>query len=349
MSWHHVVSDFTVSRSIERKVQSALEACLPTEHRHRENVVRAYFEPSMSLLKLEGDLRQVTEILSIQALRDFYPDGCVRMQRLLRELAEETAHEEKAQLASKAADALEHYKPEGTTQDGNLPASKFKHNQLNTEGRDPDNTLSKTMLGGGTTRDSSWVRRQWLIVRVVIATLMALTLKLGLDWSTSRSSFSVECPKHFQSLIVEEHGIGLCVPRSGWEIDRGPVDVDAADIFIRKSVDHDIGLHLHLSLLPPTFASKEKHPEYLRRLVNTYRQLDNELKYSEGVLSGYPTGSFQLKVKTSTTSIPKPTRYSIVFLTEEKILEAIRVWKHNPLDKRVLERMVSSLVFRAIR
>lgn len=159
----------------------------------------------------------------------------------------------------------------------------------------------------------------------------------------------VNCPPHTQPFTSAELGIAFCFPRQGWELDQGPVAVDAADVYLRKSSDHDIGLHLHISLLPPRWAKRDLHVKYVERITDTWRQLDENLSVIPANIGGYSGYTFSLVVRTSTAGAGKPTKTTMVFLSEEKLLEAIRVWKGDSADKAALDRVVSTLTFRPLR
>jgi hypothetical protein len=67
--------------------------------------------------------------------------------------------------------------------------------------------------------------------------------------------------------VVDELRFGFCYPRKAWELDSGPVDVRAADIYLRRSDDRDTGIHFHVSL---TLAACAGRPDaYTAEVVHT--------------------------------------------------------------------------------
>ena len=131
---------------------------------------------------------------------------------------------------------------------------------------------------------------------------------------------TIACPENYQSHYVSQLYFGFCYPRYGWELDRGPVDVRAADIYVRNSVNRDISVHFHVSLIPSNYS--EKHDEYSQKTADTWRQLDANLEYKKGFMAGRESYEFSLLVKDK-NSRERPTTVIHVYLSSEKLLEII--------------------------
>ena len=93
---------------------------------------------------------------------------------------------------------------------------------------------------------------------------------------------TVACPDAFQSYYVTQLSFGFCYPRVGWEVDSGPIDVRAADIYVRNSSNRDISVHFHVSLIPANYV--DDHDEYSKQTANTWKQLDDQLTYEKTFL-----------------------------------------------------------------
>jgi len=130
----------------------------------------------------------------------------------------------------------------------------------------------------------------------------------------------VACPENFQSHFISQLDFGFCYPRSGWEVDRGPIDIKAADIYVRNSSNRDVSVHFHVSLIPAS--RTDNHDVYSEEIANTWRQLDENLSFSKGFLSSRPAYIFQLNVH-DRNGVSRPTEVVHVYLTSEKLLEII--------------------------
>jgi hypothetical protein len=154
---------------------------------------------------------------------------------------------------------------------------------------------------------------------------------------------TISCPDTYQSMYVSQLRFGFCYPRAGWELDRGPIDVKAADIYLRNSANLDTGVHFHVSLIPGNYAGK--YEDYTTQVAKTWRQLDPALRLEKTFLAGREAFLFTLLVK-DRRGIARPTEVMHVYLTEEKLLEIITTRFHDtpPEDAMVMGRVRSSVV-----
>lgn len=153
----------------------------------------------------------------------------------------------------------------------------------------------------------------------------------------------IACADTFQSYFVPQLRFGFCFPREGWELDKGPIDVKAADIYVRKAENKDVGIHFHVSLIPASYA--DKHEKYTEQVANTWRQLDPNLIFWKTFLAGREAYQFSLQVK-DRKGISRPTEVVHVFLTPDRLLEIIttRFAETPEIDTSALSRVRSSLV-----
>jgi len=131
---------------------------------------------------------------------------------------------------------------------------------------------------------------------------------------------TIACPHNYQSHYVSQLDFGFCYPRHGWELDRGPIDVRAADIYVRNASNRDISVHYHVSLIPSNYTVK--HEQYSRKTADTWRQLDANLEYKTGFLAGRKSYEFSLMIK-DRNEVSRPTNIIHVYLSAEKLLEII--------------------------
>ena len=152
----------------------------------------------------------------------------------------------------------------------------------------------------------------------------------------------IACAETFQSYFVSQLRFGFCFPREGWELDKGAIDVKAADIYVRNARNKDVGIHFHVSLIPASYASS--HDKYTEQVANTWRQLDPNLIFEKTFLAGRESYQFSLSVK-NREGITLPTVVSHVFLTSDRLLEIISThFLETPeADKNVLSQVRSSL------
>lgn len=154
---------------------------------------------------------------------------------------------------------------------------------------------------------------------------------------------TISCAETYQSYFVPQLRFGFCYPRVGWELDKGPIDIKAADIYIRNAANRDVSVHFHVSLIPANYASK--HDEYTRQVANTWRQLDTNLTLTKVFIAGREAYQFVLIVK-DRNGIPRPTEVMHVYLTPEKLLEIITTrFEQTPeVERNTLALIRSSLV-----
>jgi hypothetical protein len=131
---------------------------------------------------------------------------------------------------------------------------------------------------------------------------------------------TISCPVNYQSHYISQLKFGFCYPRHGWEVDRGPIDVRAADIYVRNAANRDVSVHFHVSLIPSNYSSK--HDEYSQLTANTWKQLDDNLSYTKGFLNGRYLYKFNLNVL-DRNGVTRPTEVNHIFLDSEKLLEII--------------------------
>lgn len=141
-----------------------------------------------------------------------------------------------------------------------------------------------------------------------------------LDKIRNREEPIIACPDSYQSSYISQLRFGFCYPRAGWELDRGAIDVRAADIYLRVAKNRDTSVHYHVSLIPSNYS--EKHEEYSQHVANTWKQIDKNLEFSKGFLSGRPYYKFKLLVQDK-NQVYRPTEVLHVYLTSEKLLEII--------------------------
>jgi len=149
----------------------------------------------------------------------------------------------------------------------------------------------------------------------------------------------VACPDNYQSHYISQLGFGFCYPRHGWELDRGAIDIRAADIFLRYASNRDVSIHYHVSMIPSNFS--DKHEDYSNHVANTWKQLDPNLKMSKSFLSGRRSYNFKLYVK-DRNSISRPTEVTHVYLSPEKLLEII-VTRFEDTAAEVIEQQARIL------
>lgn len=154
---------------------------------------------------------------------------------------------------------------------------------------------------------------------------------------------TVACADTYQGHFVSELRFGFCFPREGWEIDQGPINVKAADIYVRNSSNKDVGIHFHVSLIPASYA--DKHEKYTEQVANTWRQLDGNLTFRKVFLAGREAYQFALEVK-DRNDITRPTEVVHVFLTPDRLLEIISTRFSETADSEIstMSRILSSLV-----
>lgn len=153
----------------------------------------------------------------------------------------------------------------------------------------------------------------------------------------------IACADSYQSYFVPQLRFGFCFPREGWELDKGPIDVKAADIYVRNASNKDLGVHFHVSLIPASYA--DKHEKYTEQVANTWRQLDPNLTFGKTFLAGRDAYQFSLQVK-DRKGVSRPTEVVHVFLTPDRLIEIIstRFAETTESDISVLSRVRSSLV-----
>ena len=158
------------------------------------------------------------------------------------------------------------------------------------------------------------------------------------------TSMSVSCPPGSQSYVVDILRFGFCYPREGWEVDAGAIGINAADIYVRKSGNRDIGVQLHVSLIPASWANRPI--EYSAEVAKTWRQLDSALVQSRTFVGGRDAYVFSLHVK-DRAGRSRPTEVTHIYLDPERLIEAIATWfEDTPQSIRDdLGKMKSSLTF----
>ncbi|MEJ3721802.1 hypothetical protein WGM54_28345, partial [Paenibacillus polymyxa] len=112
---------------------------------------------------------------------------------------------------------------------------------------------------------------------------------------------------------------------------------------VRNSANKDLGVHFHVSLIPPSYAGK---PDvYTQKVANTWRQLDPDLTFAKTSLAGREAYQFSLMVKDH-KGIPRPTEVVHLYLTSDRLLEIIstRFMETAELDASALSRIRSSVV-----
>jgi hypothetical protein len=137
------------------------------------------------------------------------------------------------------------------------------------------------------------------------------------------NSVSVSCPVGFQPYNVDTLRFAFCYPREGWEVDAGAIGVRAADIYLRKSGNHDIGVHFHIALVPAGWAGKPD--SYTDNVAATWRQLDAQLSTSKSFIGGRDAYGFALKVR-DRQGRSRPTEIFHIYLDRERIIEIISTW-----------------------
>ena len=156
----------------------------------------------------------------------------------------------------------------------------------------------------------------------------------------------ISCSEGYQSFYTKKLKLGFCYPRYGWEIDKASIEINAADIFVRKSDKRDVSVHLHISLIPANYF--EKHKEYMKAVSNTWKQLDDNLEFKETYLSGKEAYEFSLNVK-DRESRSRPTEVTSTFITKEKLLEVILTWFEDTLknDINTMKKIKSTIVIQS--
>lgn len=154
------------------------------------------------------------------------------------------------------------------------------------------------------------------------AAILVLLLILGnsLYSETCGDEPTLACADGYQSHYVSQLRFGFCYPRRAWELDSGPIDARAADIYLRYSNDRDIGVHYHLSLIPIAFVGKEQ--DYFDNIVKTWSQLDPNIQAGKVYVGGREAYQFSLLVGDSKQR-QKPTTVTHIYLSSEKLLEII--------------------------
>jgi len=157
-------------------------------------------------------------------------------------------------------------------------------------------------------------------------------------------SVSVSCPVGMQSRVVDELRFAFCYPREAWELDSGPIDVRAADLYLRRSDDRDTGIHFHVSLIPPAWAGKSE--AYTAEVARTWSQLDANIKQSKGFIGGRNAYVFSLRVK-DRLGRSRPTEVTHIYLDPERLLEIISTWfdKTPASITDEIQQVKSSLTF----
>ena len=124
----------------------------------------------------------------------------------------------------------------------------------------------------------------------------------------------------------------------------GPIGVRAADIFIRQSRNRDIGLHFHVSLIPPAWSGRPA--DYNDQVARTWKQLDANLRQAKGFIGGRDAYLFALHVK-DRLSRSRPTEVTHIYLDAERLLEIIMTWfEETPRDElEQMQKVKSSLTF----
>lgn len=209
--------------------------------------------------------------------------------------------------------------------------------------------LSVGFLGGSAAAKGGipipFAREHPLIISVsggigVLVIMLALGNHL---FSKECEAQPIACADSYQSYFALPLRFGFCFPREGWELDKGPIDVRAADIYVRNSANKDLGVHFHVSLIPPSYA--DKHDKYTEQVANTWRQLDPNISFGKTFLAGREAYQFSLQVK-DRQGISRPTEVVHVFLTPDRLLEIISTRFAETIDSdiSVLSRVRSSLV-----
>ncbi|MBF0284347.1 MAG: hypothetical protein HQL51_07795 [Magnetococcales bacterium] len=154
---------------------------------------------------------------------------------------------------------------------------------------------------------------------------------------------SVSCPDSYQSEYIQKLRFGFCYPRDGWELDRGAIESHAADVYLRHSLNRDVSIHFHVSLIPSNYA--DKHDEYTKHTANTWKQLDSNLQLVKSSIAGRDANQFTLKFKDK-NGVQRPVEVLHVYLTPDKLLEIITTYfEETPNNiQNILGRVRSSIV-----
>jgi hypothetical protein len=154
----------------------------------------------------------------------------------------------------------------------------------------------------------------------------------------------ISCAEGYQPYAVSRLRFGFCYPRQGWEVDAGPISVDAADIYLRQSSNHDVGMHFHVSLIPPEWAGKPK--EYTNEVAKTWSQLDHNVKLGQTFIGGRDVYLFTLRILDH-LGRGRPVEVADVFLDGERLLEVYGTWFDDTPTSTIddLGRVRSSLTF----
>ena len=211
-------------------------------------------------------------------------------------------------------------------------------------------SLSTAFLGGAAAAKGAIplsVARDHPLTASVSGGVAVLVILLALGNHLFSKKCDVEqpiaCADTYQSYFVPQLHFGFCFPREGWELDKGPIDVKAADIYLRNAANRDVGIHFHVSLIPASYA--DKHDFYTQQVANTWRQLDPNLSFGKVFLAGREAFQFGLVVK-DRKGISRPTEVVHIYLTSERLLEIIstRFEETTETDRNALALVRSSLV-----
>lgn len=118
----------------------------------------------------------------------------------------------------------------------------------------------------------------------------------------------------------------FCYPRTGWELD----DAADADVFIRKSDQHEVHAQLHISKIPATHMSKRK--AYIDKVTAVWKTIDPNLQSSESTVNEQPAYRFTLDIPNPDQRVRAVDAVS-VFINADSYLEIFLVsLKDTPSD-----------------
>lgn len=153
--------------------------------------------------------------------------------------------------------------------------------------------------------------------------LIMLLTTTNLFGKSCGGTLAISCPPGFQAHTIETLRFGFCYPREGWEVDNGPIGINAADIYLRYSANRDIGIHFHVSLIPAGWANRAS--EYSAQTLNTWKQLDSNAQLARNFIGGRDAFEFSLRVK-DRVGRSRPTTVTHIYLDHERLLETIATW-----------------------